>query len=104
MTDSVLNVATPPDAVVDAVPESVALPGVVSATATVAVDVVRLPKVSSIRTVTDGEIDCPATALVGCAANFSALAAAGVMLTVCETFGSPVEVAVMSGVPASVSR
>ena len=51
-----------------------------------------------------GVIDAPATALVGCCATASALTAAEVTVTVWETFGSPVEDAVMSGVPASVSR
>ena len=67
LTERLLNVAMPPDAVADAVPVRVAPFGVVRATATVALLVViRLPTASSTRTVTAGVIVTPATALVGC--------------------------------------
>ena len=62
-------------------PESVPLPGFVPiATVTVAVEVVRLPLTSSIRTVTPGVKNVPATVCVGCCENFSAVGVPGVML------------------------
>src|SRR5512135_69475 len=86
---SVLNVATPPTAatVTLAPPERCApvvpVPDVI-ATVTLAVDVVRLPPASSIRTVTAGEIVAPPVADVGCWPNATVAAGPAVRLKVLE--------------------
>ena len=90
MIDRLLNVATPPLAVCVDVPDNVP-PGpefVPMASVTFAVEVVRLPRLSSIRTVTDGEIEAPARVFVGCTVNFTCVAGPAVMLNVVEV--SPV--------------
>ena len=76
-----LKVATPPTAACVVVPDSVPPgPAFVPITkVTLAVEAVRLPNWSSMRTVTDGVMGDPATAFVGCRTNDRAEAAAGVM-------------------------
>ena len=85
-----LKVATPPTAACVVVPDSVP-PGpafVPIAKVTLAVEAVRLPEASSIRAVTDGVIEAPATVFVGCTVNFTCAAGPTVMLNVVEV--SPV--------------
>ena len=96
MIDTLLNVATPPLAACVSVPANVPPPGFVPmANVTFAMEVVRFPEASSIRTVTDGEIEAPATAFVGCTVNFTCAAAPIVMLKVVEVaLVNPVLVAV----------
>ena len=78
-----LNVATPPTAARVAVPLRVPLDGFAAmARVTLAVDVVRLPLASSMRTVTAGLIAAPAEAVVGCTAKASRAAAPAVMVMV----------------------
>ena len=80
------NVATPLTAATVVVPESVPPPGLVPmAIVTFAVDVVRPPDASSIRTVTAGETDAPAVAVVGCW-RYVSLDGAGVTLKVLLVF------------------
>ena len=83
MIDTLLNVATPPLAACVSVPANVPPPGFVPmANVTFAMEVVRFPEASSIRTVTAGVIAAPAIVLVGCALNFTCAAAPTVMLNV----------------------
>ena len=78
-----LNVATPATAFALVVPVSVPPPGFVPiAVLTVAVEAVRLPYASSMRTVTAGVTGVPATVFTGCTLNTSLLAAATVTLNV----------------------
>src|SRR5512140_678763 len=84
--DSVGKEATPADADTVVVPDSVPPPGLVPiATVMLAVELVTmLLKASCTVTCTAGEIDTPATALVGCVAMASLDADAGVMLNAKE--------------------
>src|SRR3954470_15225321 len=92
------NTATPAAAATVVVPDSVPPPGLVPmATLMFAVELVTvLLNASSTVTRTDGEMDTPATALVGWAVNASLVAAAGLMLNADE-------VAPVSGADAAVS-
>src|SRR5437868_5801066 len=78
--------ATPLTAATLLVPDSVPPPGLVPiATVTLAVELVTvLPNASCTATWTGGEMAAPAVALVGCTANASFEAAAGVMLNAAE--------------------
>ena len=83
MIERLLKVARPATAATVVVPESVPPAGLVPiAIVTLAVLVVRLLNWSSMRTVTAGLIETPATVLVGCCRKRRWSAAAGVMLTV----------------------
>src|SRR4051812_45760154 len=91
------NVATPPDAEIVVVPDSVPPPGLVPmATAMVAVELVTvLLNASCTVTCTAGAMDTPATALAGWTVNASLVAAAGLMLNADEVApASPAEAAV----------
>jgi hypothetical protein len=77
------NVATPPTAATVFVPDNVPPRGLDPiATVTFAVEEVRFPNWSSIRTVTAGLIAAPAAVFDGCCKNPKCVAAPGVMLNV----------------------
>src|SRR5437870_3894553 len=85
LMDRLLKVAIPPTAATVCVPLSVPEDGFVPmAIVTLAVLEVRLPPESSIRTVTAGEMDCPAVVFDGWTPKFSWEAAPAVMLNEVE--------------------
>src|SRR3954465_2794248 len=92
------NVATPPDAEIVVVPDSVPPPGLVPmATVMLAVELVTvLLNASCTVTCTAGAMDTPAMAFPGWTVKASLVAAAGVMLNAAE-------VAEVSGADAAVS-
>src|SRR6185369_3926562 len=96
--DRVENVATPATAATVVVPDSVPPPGLAPmATVTLAVELVTVfPNASCTATCTDGLTAAPAVALVGCTANATFEAAAGLML-------NPEEVAPVRAPEAAVS-
>src|SRR5690349_13002713 len=80
--DRLENVATPLDADTVVVPDSAPPPGLVPiATVMLVVELVTVfPNVSCTVTCTDGEMETPAVALLGCTVKASLEAAAAVML------------------------
>src|SRR5512140_926777 len=80
--DRLENVATPLTADTVVVPDSVPPPGLVPmATVMLAVELVTVfPNASCTATCTEGEIDTPAVALLGCAVKATLDAAAALML------------------------
>src|SRR3954462_2277257 len=94
--DRLANVATPLTEATLVVPDSVPPPGLAPmASATVAVELVAvLPNASCTVTCTDGAMDTPATALLGCTENATLEGVAWLMLNPAEVAEvSPAEVA-----------